>query len=582
MSERLWKYLRELVQGPDFKQAQRIEQADLAVAEAGTVHPLLVAEQDDLARRPAQALPLGEFKEGVRRRTPLRARHEDLLAHQHVIGVSGSGKSFFVLHELIALLEGRAVNSLLVLDMKGELAELMTDVALPMIASKMPRAEADAFLKRIVVIDPFSATNLPPLNVLVRDPGLPIAIQARDVAECFEAATESSVTSRMETILDWVLRLVIEVGGSFHTVRRALQEPAVLEALVRQSKDPEVVRYFVLRFPVEPKASKLALLARLDRFLALPETQLTMGASVCLDFDALLRDRIVIVSLGRAPAGLQSVARFFAMVILTRLARAIFRLPPRGHGFASLLVADEWQVALNSALALEFESILTLARSRGVHLWLAHQQLSQLDRHGAALKSVVLGETAVQVAFRLAQEDARALRYLFPVTGTMRRRAGVAVTNTSPFLSASEEVEARIVAAGRLPNREGYWFDRRKPWGAVPFKSAELVLPAVSSLPQNFVAQARTGAITFTKNDLTRMRDAEDARLTQLAAGPPRARAASAPPPAAPSAPTLPTTPTTSTPASPPQPPRPPQQPPRRPGPRRGGGRGGSGLPPIR
>lgn len=173
-----------------------------------------------------------------------------------------------MLHELIALLEGRALNSLLVLDMKGELAELLTDHALPMIASKLPAQEADAFLRRIVVIDPFSPTHLPPLNVLVRDPGLPIAIQARDVAECFEAATESSVTSRMETILDWVLRLVIEFGGSFHAVRRALQEPAVLEGLVRESKDADTIRYFVMRFPVEPKASKFALLARLDRFLA--------------------------------------------------------------------------------------------------------------------------------------------------------------------------------------------------------------------------------------------------------------------------------------------------------------------------
>lgn len=569
MSENIWKFFRELFQGSDFGRARRVEEANLAAAEAGTVHPLLVAEQAKLARAPAHALTLGEFREGAQRGAALRASMRDLLAHQHVVGASGSGKSYFVLHELIALLEGRALNSLLVLDMKGELAELLTDHALPMIASKLPAQEADAFLRRIVVIDPFSPTHLPPLNVLVRDPGLPIAIQARDVAECFEAATESSVTSRMETILDWVLRLVIEVGGSFHAVRRALQEPAVLEGLVRESKDADTIRYFVMRFPVEPKASKLALLARLDRFLALPETQLTMGAAVSLDFDQLLRDRIVIVSLGRAPAGLQSVARFFAMVILTRLTRAIFRLPPRSQGFASLLVADEWQLALNPALALEFESILTLARSRGVHLWLAHQQLSQLDRHGAALKSVVLGQCAQQAVFRLAPEDARSFRSLFPATGTMRRRAGAVASNASPFLSGSEEVEARMNAASRLPNREGYWFDRRKPWGALPFKSADLVLPASASLPPDFVARARRGAITFTTQDLARMRDAEDVRLDRIAAGPVRARAL--PPPPSP-----PTARVSSPPASTPPPPPPPQRP------RRRRGSSGSGLPPIR
>lgn len=519
MNESAWKLLRELLHGRDLKRASKVEDAAIGKAAEGTVHPALVKELAAMANDPSHAVRLGGFVEGARADDDLLVDVRDLLAHMAFFGASGAGKTFAMLMAILAVLEQRAARSLVVLDMKGDLANLLTERALPMLAARLPPAEADDLLNRIVVVDPFSSTHPPPLNVLVRDPLIPIAIQARDVAECFETATETDVTARMETILDWVMRLVIETGGSFLTVRRALQEPLVLEGLVRQAKDRDVVRYFLTRFPSEPKASKLAILARLDRFLALPMTQLTLGAKYSLDFDGLLKNKITIISLGSAPAGLQSVARFFAMVILTRFVRAIFRLPPQAQGFASVLAADEWQVALNPALAREFESILTLARSRGVHLWLANQQLVQLDRQGTSLRSVVLGQTALQVVFRMAADDTKMLRYLFPVTGTRRRHAG-AGSGTSPFLSPSEEVDARMTEASRLPGRVAYWFDRRKPWGAILMRSATLDLPSSSSLSPRYVARSRRGIITFTTSDLEQMRDDEDARLDALAAGP--------------------------------------------------------------
>lgn len=573
MNESFWKRVREALHGPDRDHAHRVEDGVVARAAEAAVSPDLRRELTSLARNPARALRLGRFSEGVLAGEDLLVDARDGLAHQHVLGASGSGKSYFVLHALISLLRRRALNSLVVLDMKGELAELLLDQALPALAASLPAGEADALLGRIVVVDPFSATHPPPLNVLVRDPGLPLPIQARDVAECFEAATETTVSARMETILDWMLRLAIETKVSFLGVRRALEEPALLDGLVRLSSDQDTIRYFLQRFASEPKASKLALLARLDRFLALPMTQLALGAKGCLDFDRLLENRITIVNLGRAPAGLQSVARFFAMVVLTRFVRAIFRRPPQARGFASLLVADEWQVALNPALAGEFESILTLARSRGVHLWLANQQLAQLDRHGATLRAVLLGQVAVQAVFRLAHEDAHTLKRMFPITGTMPRHARHG-SATTPFLTPAEELEARIAAAGRLPNREGYWYDRRKPWGAVPFRSATLALPPSSSLPAAYVARAQRGAVTTTAADFARMRAEEDARLDQLAAGPGAAPPAAPPRPAAPTPRATPSPP----PPSPPCPPAPPS-----PGPHgRRRGRPKGGLPPIR
>lgn len=626
MNESAWKWFRERLQGTDRAHAHRTEGEAIAEAERRAVPPDLRREQERLQRSPAASVRLGRFTEGPLRDGDLLVDAADLRTHLLALGATGSGKTFALVGLLADALRGGRLDSALVLDPKGELSELLTDHVLPALAASLPTAEADALLRRVVVIDPFSTSRLPPLNVLVRDPALPLAIQARDVAECFEAATGTDVSARMETILDWLLRLAIDTGTSFLGVRRALQEPAVLEGLVREAKDADTVRYFVLRFAQEPKASKLALLSRLDRFLALPMTQLCLGSRHLLDFDALLANHVTVVSLGNAPAGLQSVTRFFAMVVMTRLVRAIFRRPARARGFASLIVADEWQMVLNPSLAAEFESVLTLARSRGVHLWLANQQLAQLDRHGAALRQVVLGQVPVQLLFRLAGEDAAALRNSLPATGAMRRAHGAA--GGAPFLSPAEEREARVAGANRLPNRSGYLVDRRKGWGAVPFRSATLDLPATSTLPAAYVTQARRGAVSFTVAELEAMRAAEDARLDALAAGPARAarmappRAPAASTPTRPTAPTssataTPTGPTTSTPtssststttassptssttttsaptastsaptstraASAPTAPPPPAPPaPKRRAPRRGG-RGGGGLPPIR
>ena len=531
MTEAFWQLLREFRHGRDLDRALKAERKAILKAAEGVLHPELISELDRLLRHPHRAARLGRFIEGPRKDDDLLVDLQALLTHLYALGVSGSGKTYALLLLVLVLLRSGLIRSLVIADPKGETAELMLEVILPALAASLAPAEADALLQRIVVIDPFSSTHLPPLNVLVRDPGVPIAIQARDVAECFEAATEADVSMRMETVLDWVLRLVIEVGGSFLTVRRALQEPLVLEGLVRLSKERDTIRYFLTRFPSEPKASKLALLARLDRFLALPMTQLSVAANTCINFDLQIDNGITIYTSGRAPAGLRSVARFFDMVIMTRFVRAIFRRSPRTTHHA-LMVVDEWQMTLNSALAAEFESILTLARSRGVHLWLANQYLGQLDGHGKALRSAVLGGTPNQLLFRLTPEDAATLRSVFPTTGTMQRRGASTTGTTTPFLSANEERDARVVAAARCPDRTGYWLDRRRDWGAIAFRSATLDLPNSSSLPPDYVKRAKRGAIAFSIQELEQQRDAEDARLDALAAGPtPQAK----PTPAAPS-----------------------------------------------
>lgn len=366
-----------------------------------------------------------------------------------------------------------------------------------------------------------------------------------DVASSFDASVDAGTGVRMETVLDWVLRLVVEVGGSFLTVRRVLQELPLLEAFVRQSRDRDVVSYFLTRYPSEPASSKLALLARLDRLLALPATRLSLGAQTCIDFDETLRSGITIVNLGNAPAGLTEVASFWSTLVFTRLVRAIYRRPATGAGVnPAIVLIDEWQSCLTRPFAASMEDVLARARSRKVALWLCNQQKAQIEKVSGSLWDIVTGQTTNQALFRATIEDARAMRHLLPVTGAMRRpppAPWARQQSVEPYLTASEETEARIVEVARLPNRIAYWWDRRKPHPAVQFRTAELNLPDPRRVPAALRDAVCRGAVAVPIADLERQHDAEMRRLDRLARGAapaapsgPTSPPAASPPPAAP------------------------------------------------
>lgn len=525
----LWRWL--------FGRDAREDERRALAAEAAVVkHAIARASDTELDRdqariaRARDAIALGK-RLGDRRE--LFSTIDALLAHLLVLGASGAGKTFFVMRLL--LLAAHEGTPVFVIDPKGELADLLLDRLLPGLLATLPPLEQHRLLSSIRVIDPFASNALPPLNPLVRDPSISIEVQAMDVGGSFDATVDAGSGVRMETLLDWVLRLVIEVGGSFLTVRRAFEELPVLEALVRLSNDRDVVRYFLNRWASEPASSKLAVLARLDRLLALPQTRLSLGASSCVDFDGALGSGVTVVNLGNAPAGLTEVASFWSTLIFTRLVRAIYRRPATGAGAKpAIVLIDEWQSCLTHPFASSMEDVLARARSRKVFMWLCNQQKSQIEKVSGALWDVVAGQTAIQVLFRATIEDARAMRHLLPVTGRLRRPAPLPwarATSPEPYLTPSEEIDARVAEVARLPTRVAYWWDRRRPHSAVQFRTADLVLPDPRQLPTALRDAVRVGAVAVPVAELERQRDAEGLRLDQLG------RNASPPAPPSPGAP---------------------------------------------
>lgn len=508
--------LRRLLGRRDAQTALLLEQKAVAAATSCRVDARFARAQCRVRRDASDALRVGGLAPGDE---DYYVSLRDLLTHIWVLGASGSGKTYLLLYLMLVLWWRHGV-AVVTFDAKGEMAELLLEELLPALLSRLPTTEAETLARTIRVVDPFDDHHLPPVNVLVRDPSLPVEVQATDVASSVVTAIDAGTGLRIDNILHWLLRLVILGNGNFLTVRRALQEPAVLDGLVRLVGDRELTAYFLQRFPSEPRSSKLGLLARLDRLLALPATRACLSAATCLDFGATLTSGLTVVNLGRAPAGAREIAHFWATLFGTRLFRAVNARPPTGARPAVLAI-DEWQHILTPHIAADIESLLAMARSRAVHLWLVNQQVAQL-KISPSLREIVSGQTAVQVMFRATIEDARAMRHLLPVTGREPRpppppwekRNGTA----SYYYSPSEELELRVREVSQLPERHAYWWDRRAPWSAVRFRTATVDLGHPDQLSQRLRDVVRQGSVAVPRADLEKASDAERERLDRLAA----------------------------------------------------------------
>lgn len=444
-------------------------------------HGAFDAEQKRLAQAPG-AVRLGRLDPSGRE---VLAAIVDLLRHVLLLGESGSGKTIFLLLLLLEVIAtGTAVP--LLIDVKGESVALLRERLLPRLLSRLSPVAAQALLGSLRVIDPFGSSFLPPFNVVVRDPSIAVEVQALDIASSLDTAIDGGSGLRMDTIVDWALRLLLEIPGTtLLTLRRALQEPALLDALVMRCTNADVRGYFLTRFPQEPQASKLAVLARLDRFLALPQTRLCLSAKTTLDFDAMLTSGVTLIDLGNAPAGQVEVVKFWATLIFTKVARAIYRRAPTGTALPAVIIVDEWQACLSGPIAASLEDVLARARSRGCFLWLANQQLAQLTRVSSTLREIALGQTTVQFFFRLAEDDARALRGALPPASD---RAPSAPWSTT---QRDDDAERRVRAATRLPNRTALFIDKRRSTEALRFRTASLDLTPITVEPAIAAALAR-------------------------------------------------------------------------------------------
>jgi len=437
--------------------------------------------------------------------TEVKLRLRDLVGHGHglVVGGSGSGKTR-VMAGIVRWLVAENARSpvsvgVWVQDHKSEFVALLRELIADLVHD-LPPAQAEGLLDRIVVIDPFSASSLVPMQVLKLEDGARPEDLAFEVTGVVNRMGGADLGVRQDDFTYHLLLLGVTTGRSLPGVAALLADPVALLAAARASPHESVRAYFGAadRKPLT-QTSLEGVRARLNRLLRLPATRLMLDGSASLSFKKLLAENVVLVDVGSPPFGCEDVGRFWSGLITLKLTRAIFERSPADALRPVFVGIDEWQEGLSAGgeVAEQYEKILSMARSRGVSLWLVSQSLAGAARVSATLPKVVATNTNVQMCFRASPEDARTMAHLLPVSGRRRRAAAAPweESSRSPFLSRAEELELLMRDLAALPDRTFYFWDRRAGAGAELVRAAT-VEPAAAGFRNARVAERlRDGAI---------------------------------------------------------------------------------------
>lgn len=415
-----------------------------------------------------------------------------------VSGATGSGKTRLALawlDQLLRLMAGGEAISIVVLDLKGELTELVLALT-ARILDEVPSAEP--LLQHLLTIRFFRGEFLPGWNLLAPMPGLSPATQARAIAEALEHALGMGLGSRQENVLGMVLSVGIELGLTIPELRAALWTPETLQAQAARSRSPEVRLYFRHRFARESPATVDGLATRLDILLSHESVRAMVSARSALDWrERLGAGRLSVLDLGGAPFGADGPRRAMASLSLQFVLSGVFD-PGRRRDAFTLLVCDEVQEAVTPATLRNLDRIVSTARSFRTGLVSIHQSLSQLP---APFLHLLSTNVRVRAIGRSGVDDAALSREWLPVSGNVPR--GPARIGERPeVLSRTDEERLHIAELGRLPRRRFLLADRVAPWGAQWITAPEIDVTEWMALPSALRARLERGAYGLGREEL--------------------------------------------------------------------------------
>jgi hypothetical protein len=334
----------------------------------------------------------------------------------------------------------------------------------------------EALRQHLRVIRPFDREFLPMLRITRPEPGVSREIQAHAIASSLEDALGEELGGRMIRTFLKLTSLAIELDRPLTDVLRWLEEPRALALDARRSQNPGIRRY-AAAFAQENRTSIDALLARLDTFLFLRETQLCLGAPECLSFHDCLDRGVTILDLGDPPAGAERAARFWAGVLVGRLTRAILSREVAQRSPQAWVVFEEFQEALGRSQTEQFGRLLALARYKRVGLCFVNQQVGQIAAREPALVKLLRTNTGLEAAFRCNFEDAKGLAHALPVPRDAR--------------SPAEARQRLTEEMTRLPDRTFYLWLKKKPFRAQRVRSPRLDLDGLKKAAEGAAGEVR-------------------------------------------------------------------------------------------
>jgi len=390
---------------------------------------------------------------------------KDRASHFYIIGATGTGKTKFI--EYLIQQDIGEGNGFGVIDPHGDLVE---DVKGFLAINYSPQDEEIS--ERIILIDPTDPDYTVTFNPLEELAGISTPSQVNELVYAFKKIWQDAWGVRMEDLMRNSLLALSETGFSLTELSPFLTKRSFREAVLSRVSQPIVLDYFQ-RFDsltdraqvtwVEPVTNKInAFFAdeRIRQMFSSPRSSFNLR-------EIMDERKILLLKLDKGK--LKESADLLGSLFMAKIQMAAFSRsdfsPERRVPF--YLYIDEFQNFASES----FSVILSEARKYGLSLIMAHQTLAQIPEE---LRSLILGNTGIQVYFRLNRHDANVLaKEAFDYSGYEVK----AVSDFRPiFWSLSEEWEHYVSELQNLPPRTCY-VKHKIEGGIIPIWTEEIVSP---------------------------------------------------------------------------------------------------------
>jgi hypothetical protein len=392
-----------------------------------------------------------------------KINEKDRATHVYVIGATGTGKTKFL--EFLIQQDIERGNGFGVIDPHGDLIEDIKGF----LACYHSHYQDEEIFERVVLIDPTDSHFTVTFNPLEKLANVSVAEQAGELVSSFRKIWADSWGPRMEDLMRNSLIVLGEAGLTLAELPLFLTERTFRERAVQRAEHP-IARQYFQRFDaltdrgqlpiIEPVMNKVnAFLAdhRIRQMFSSPESSFNLR-------EIIDHKKILLIKLDKGR--LKDSADLLGSLLMAKIQLAAFSrsdiLQSRRTPF--YLYIDEFQNFASDS----FMVVLSEARKYGLSLIMAHQTLAQI---GEELRSLILGNTGIQVYFRVNRHDAQLLaKEAFEYCGyDVKTFHGLHPV----FWTLGEEWENKTEELQKLPPRCCY-AKHKIEGGLVPLFTAEI------------------------------------------------------------------------------------------------------------
>jgi len=325
-----------------------------------------------------------------------RLTEEELTRHLYCCGVSGTGKSTFLLNLLLQLID--AGYGVAVLDPHGDLVEQQI----------LPRIPAHR-REEVIWFDPGDDAYPIAFNILAAESEDERELLTEDLVSIFQRMT-TGWGPRLETLLAYATLAIVgsQQGGMLNDLRRFLTDDGVRAHFLTDHPDEDVRYFWEQEFPSFPKGAISPVQTRLNTFLRRRRIRNIVGQKHNrLPFRHIMDEgKILLCKLSHGAVG-ETNSYLLGSLLCSRIQQtAMMRQNiPEEKRRTFILAIDEF----HNFICRSMESILSGARKYRLGLCLAHQEMQQLWGRDKEVAASVLANPYTRLCFRVGDYDAKQL-----------------------------------------------------------------------------------------------------------------------------------------------------------------------------